>query len=58
MLRKSIEKDGRNWEQLIPYPMFAIREVPQTSTGFSPFELLYSHKHRGLLDLAKEAWEN
>jgi len=35
----------------------SVREVPQTSTGFSPFDLLYSHKPRGLLDIAKETWE-
>lgn len=57
MLRKSIERDGCNWDQLLPYLMSAIREVPHASTGFSSFELLYSHKPRGLLDLAKEAWE-
>ena len=57
MLRKSIERDGRNWDQLLPYLMFAVREVPQASTGFSPFELLYSYKPRGILDLAKESWE-
>ncbi|KAJ8351713.1 hypothetical protein SKAU_G00231890 [Synaphobranchus kaupii] len=37
--------------------MFSIREVPQASTSFSPFELLYGRQPRGLLDLAKEAWE-
>ncbi|XP_056290381.1 uncharacterized protein LOC130206427 [Pseudoliparis swirei] len=57
MLRKAIDKDGRNWDQLLPYLLFAIREVPQASTGFSPFDLLYSHKPRGLLDIAKETWE-
>lgn len=38
--------------------MFAIRAVPQSSTGFSPFELLYGRHPRGLLDIAKETWEN
>lgn len=57
MLRKAIDKDGRNWDQLLPYLLFAVREVPQSSTGFSPFDLLYSHKPRGLLDIAKETWE-
>ena len=47
----------RNWDQLLPFLMFSIREVPQASTGFSPFELLYGRRPRGLLDLAKEAWE-
>ena len=57
MLSKAIDKDGRNWDQLLPYLLFAVREVPQSSTGFPRFDLLYSHKPRGLLDIAKEAWE-
>ncbi|KAL6462880.1 hypothetical protein MHYP_G00293020 [Metynnis hypsauchen] len=35
----------------------ASAEVPQASTGFSPFELLYSRRPRGLLDVVREAWE-
>ena len=57
MLKKLVDVDGRDWDQLIPYVLFSIREVPQASTGFSPFELLYGRQPRGLLDLAKEAWE-
>ncbi|KAJ8364932.1 hypothetical protein SKAU_G00137630 [Synaphobranchus kaupii] len=57
MLRKVIGENGSNWGQLILYLMFAVREVPQSSTGFSPFDLLFSHKSRGLLDIAREAWE-
>ncbi|XP_073727643.1 uncharacterized protein [Misgurnus anguillicaudatus] len=57
MLRKTIDTDGKNWDQLLPYLLFSIREVPQASTGFAPFELLYPYKPRGLLDIAKEAWE-
>jgi hypothetical protein len=37
--------------------MFSIREVPQSSTGFSTFNLLYGRKPQGLLDLPKEVWE-
>lgn len=57
MLRKAVGEDGRNWDQLLPYLLFAVREVPQSFTGFSPFELLLSYRPRGLLDIAKEAWE-
>ncbi|XP_077148857.1 uncharacterized protein LOC143809698 [Ranitomeya variabilis] len=57
MLRKAIDKDGKNWDYLLPYLLFAIREVPQSSTGFSPFELLYARRPRGLLDVTKETWE-
>ena len=33
------------------------REVPQASTGFSPFELLYARPVRGPLDIPKANWE-
>ena len=32
-------------------------EVPQTSTGFSPFELVYDRVVRGPLDIVREQWE-
>ena len=40
-------KDGKDWDNLIPYLLFAYREVPQSSTGFSPFELLYGRQVQG-----------
>ena len=58
MLKKAMDADGKNWDQLLPHVLFAVREVPQASTGFSPFELLYGRRPRGILDLAKEAWES
>ena len=45
------------WDDLLPHVMFAYREVPQSSTGFSPFELLYGREVRGPLDVVKNAWE-
>ena len=41
MLRKNAREDGKDWDALIPFVLFAYREVPQESTGFSPFELMY-----------------
>ncbi|CAM4624803.1 unnamed protein product [Caretta caretta] len=57
MIRKVVSRDGKDWDTLLPYLMFAIREVPQPSTGFSPFELLYRRHPHGILDIAKEIWE-
>ena len=57
MLRKFVEDSGKDWDQWLPYLLFAYREVPQASTGFSPFELLYAHQVRGPLDVLKETWE-
>ena len=57
MLRKAATDEGKDWDRLLPYLLFAHREVPQASTGFSPFELLYGRQVRGPLDVLKEAWE-
>lgn len=47
MLRKTATSEGKDWDKLLPYVLFAYREVPQASTGFSPFELLYGRSVRG-----------
>ena len=57
MLRKVAADDGANWDKWVPYLLFAYREVPQDSTGFSPFELLYGRAVRGPLDILKESWK-
>ena len=57
MLQKAASAEGKNWDDLLPYLLFAYREVPQASTGFSPFELLYGRQVRGPLDILKESWE-
>ncbi len=58
MLRKTTVKQGKDWDKLLPYLLFAYREVPQASTGFSPFELLYGHQVRGPLDILSETWQS
>ena len=40
MLHKMVG-DDKDWDKVLPYVLFAYQEVPQSSTGFSPFELLY-----------------
>ena len=56
-LRKTVTDGGKDWDRMIPYLLFAYREVPQSSTGFSPFELLYGRDVRGPLDVLNETWE-
>ncbi len=58
MLRRVAADDRRDWDKMLPYVLFGIREVPQASTGFTPFELLFGRQPRGLLDVAREAWEH
>ena len=57
MLRKAAVDEGKDWDKLIPYLLFAYREVPQSSTGFAPFELLYGRSVRGPLDVLRDTWE-
>ena len=56
MLRKVATQEGEAWDKLIPYVLFAYREVPQSSKGFSPFKLLCGREVRGPLDVLRESW--
>ena len=58
MLKNAANKEGKNWDELLPYLLFAYREVPQASTGFSPFELVYGRPVRGPQDILRETWES
>ena len=58
MIRRTAVAEGKDWDKLIPYLLFAYREVPQASTGFSPFELLYGRSVRGPLDVVRKLWES
>lgn len=47
----------RNWDLLLPYMPFAIREGPEASIGFTPFKLLFGQHPGGLVDAARETWK-
>lgn len=57
MLRKFVCDAGSDWDQWLPYLLFTYREIPQASTGFSPFQFMYGHDVQGPLSLLKESWE-
>ena len=56
MLRRLCVEQPKQWYRFINPLLLAYREVPQASTGFSPFELLYGHTVRGLMAILKELW--
>uniref|UniRef100_A0A8C1RD31 Gypsy retrotransposon integrase-like protein 1 n=1 Tax=Cyprinus carpio TaxID=7962 RepID=A0A8C1RD31_CYPCA len=58
MIRKFVHEDAKNWDKWLEPLLFAVREVPQASTEFSPFELLYGRQPRGVLDVLRETWED
>ena len=55
-LRKLCEDKPRSWNSYVPCIMFALREMPNDTTGFSPFELLYGRQARGPLAVLSEMW--
>lgn len=56
MLKKMYHERPKDWDKYINSLLFAYREVPQESTGFSPFELLYGRSVRGPMTIHKELW--
>ncbi|KAK7912922.1 hypothetical protein WMY93_013133 [Mugilogobius chulae] len=56
MLQRFVDDTGKDWDRWLPFLLFAYREVPQASTGFSPFELLYGWDVQGPLDLLRKTW--
>ena len=51
-----MSRNQKDWDEYLPYLLFAYREVPQETTGFSPFDLLYGRQVRGPLDVLREGW--
>ena len=56
MLKKMIQKHPKQWHRHIPPLLFAIRELPNSSTGFSPFQLLFGRHPRGPIDFLADNW--
>lgn len=53
MLKKYVAENPKpRWVEAV----FAAWEIPQASTGFSPFKFLGGRKPRGILDLARRQW--
>lgn len=55
-LRKYLEEYGGHWNQALPYLLFAYRETPHSTTGFSPFELLLGRTPKGPMDVLAKQW--
>ena len=56
MLKRLSIEQPKEWDSFIPAVLFAYREVPQASTGFSPFEMLFGRTVRGPMQIIKEVW--
>ncbi|GFX88687.1 hypothetical protein TNCV_833171 [Trichonephila clavipes] len=56
MIHHVIREDPRSWDRQLPFLLFSYREVPNTTTGVSPFRLLYGREARGPLAILKSSW--
>jgi hypothetical protein len=54
MLKKLCSERDVEWDVMLPYVLFAYREVPHEETGYSPFELLYGWPVRGPTQILKD----
>lgn len=55
-IRKLTVDQPTQWHRFLSATMFALREVPSETTGFSPFELLYGRTPRGPMQILKHMW--
>ena len=56
MLSHVVQEHKRQWHQFVPFIVWALREVPNATTGVSPYMLVYGRVPRGPLAVLKETW--
>ena len=56
MLKRLASDRPKDWDRYINAALFAYREAPQESLGFSPFELLFGRTVRGPMTILRELW--
>uniref|UniRef100_A0A8C6L2B2 Gypsy retrotransposon integrase-like protein 1 n=1 Tax=Nothobranchius furzeri TaxID=105023 RepID=A0A8C6L2B2_NOTFU len=54
MLKKYCLSTGLSWDEGVLFLLFAAREAPQESLGYSPAQLVFGHTPRGPLKALKE----
>ena len=56
MLRKMASEKVKDWDRYVLALLCAYREMPNESTGFPPFELLYGRTLRSPVTILREIW--
>ena len=54
LLRKFCHDQDQEWDEALPFVLFAIRKTPNQFLGVSSFELLFGRKVRGPLKVIKD----
>lgn len=57
MLKRMTAEQPKEWPRYLAPLLFAYRETPQCSLGYSPFELVYGRLARGPLQVLRELWD-
>ncbi|XP_066952544.1 uncharacterized protein [Macrobrachium rosenbergii] len=55
-LTKYCQEHQTDWDEGLPFVLYAIRNTQQESLGYSPAELLYGRKVRGPLEILYDMW--
>ena len=59
MLTACLETEiSREWDKLLPWVLFAYRSSTHTSTGFTPFFLMYGREPTDILGLVSAQWRD
>jgi ribosomal protein L21E len=53
---KLCQGDPKGWHRLLPYVVWSLREVPNSTTHVSPHMLLFGTPPRGPLSVLKDSW--
>ena len=56
MLSRLMADKPSDWDRYLPGALFAYREIPQSATGFAPFELLFGRVLKGPTQLLFQSW--
>ena len=56
MLHRMCAERPMGWDKYLPALLFAIKEVPQESLGFSPFELFSGRNVKGPMAILRKLW--
>ncbi|GFT23645.1 uncharacterized protein K02A2.6 [Trichonephila clavipes] len=56
ILHNVVRDEGRGRHLQIPHVLWAYREIPHSTTGVSPFQLLYVRQSQGPLSILKSTW--
>ena len=49
-------ESSTDWDKYLDAILFALRDTPSESTGYSPFQMLYAHPIRGPLTALHSLW--